>query len=83
MLINLNLANKHVATEFGHITFNEMGENNELTVEQQQKLGALPGFTYLEDKKEPKKEEPKKEEKKDEKKAPAKSKAAAKKEDKK
>lgn len=68
MLINDKLANLTVATEFGTIVFNEKGENNDLKPEEQKKLGSLPGFTYVEDKKaEPKKEEkveePKKEEK--------------------
>ena len=59
MLINRELLNKKTATEFGIISFNENGECNELTVAQQQKLGALKGFEYKADKIAPKKEEPK------------------------
>jgi hypothetical protein len=59
MLVNEKLVNKKVATEFGYMVFDEKGETNDLTAEQQAKLGALPGFTYVEDKKEEKKEEPK------------------------
>lgn len=56
MLINKYLAGKKTGTEYGVIAFNDKGENNDLTAEQQKKLGALPGFEYKEDKKpEPKK----------------------------
>jgi hypothetical protein len=79
MLINENLANLLVATEFGHITFNDKGENNELKPEEQKKLGALPGFKYAEEKKKP---EPKVEVKEEAKKPIAKAKAPAKKEEK-
>lgn len=51
MLINVNLANKKVATPFGEIVFNAKGETNDLKAEEQKVLGALPGFEYKEDKK--------------------------------
>lgn len=51
MLINPKLANLKVATQFGTITFNEKGENNDLKPEEQAFLGKLPGFEYKEDKK--------------------------------
>ncbi len=72
MLVNERLANKLVATVYGDITFDEKGQTDELTVEQQKEIGALPGFNYVEPKAEPKKEV---------KKAPAKAKATAKKEE--
>lgn len=53
MLINLNLANQKVATEFGDIHFNENGETNELTATQQEKLGKLPEFQYVPDEEKP------------------------------
>jgi len=51
MLINPKLANLKVATQFGTVTFNEKGENNDLKPEEQAFLGKLPGFEYKEDKK--------------------------------
>lgn len=51
MLINKDLANKKVATQFGYIQFNEKGESNDLKPEEQKILGALRGFEYKEDKK--------------------------------
>lgn len=51
MLINPKLANLKVATQFGTVTFNEKGENNDLKPEEQAFLGKLPGFEYREDKK--------------------------------
>jgi hypothetical protein len=83
MLINMRLAGKTVATEFGAIKFNDKGESTDLNATQEKKLGALKGFSVKEEakKEEPKKEEPKKEEPAKEeapKKAPAK-KAPAKK----
>lgn len=51
MLLNEKLANKKVATEFGDMVFNEHGETNDLTAEQQAKLGKLPGFKFVEEKK--------------------------------
>lgn len=82
MLINESLANLLVATEFGSITFDAEGKNNELKPEEQQKLGALRGFRYEEDQKPaPKaKEEPKGEFKIEEKKPAGKNKAKADKE---
>lgn len=66
MLINPKLANLKVATQFGTVTFNEKGENNDLKPEEQAFLGKLPGFEYKEDKKAapkaPAKEEAKSEE---------------------
>ena len=76
MLKSKILVNKEVATSFGVIKFNELGECAELTVEQQEHLGTkIPYIQYIPEapKKEPK--EPKETESK---KAPAK-KAPAKK----
>ncbi|AID17905.1 hypothetical protein JBP901_gp193 [Bacillus phage JBP901] len=72
MLEHSYLKNTLVATAYGDITFDEKGQTDELTVEQQKEIGALPGFNYVEPKAEPKKEV---------KKAPAKAKATAKKEE--
>jgi hypothetical protein len=83
MLINQSLKGKKVATEFGYMVFNDKGETHDLTETQQKKLGALPGFKFVEDPKkaEPAKEEPKKEEPKAEtKKAPARGKSVKKEE---
>lgn len=51
MLINQKLANLEVATQFGKAKFNEKGETNDLTPEQQAALGKVKGFDYKEDKK--------------------------------
>jgi hypothetical protein len=51
MLINEKLANLEVATQFGVAKFNEKGETNDLTPEQQAALGKVNGFKYKEDKK--------------------------------
>nr|DAI05682.1 MAG TPA: hypothetical protein [Herelleviridae sp.] len=79
MLKSKILVNKEVATSFGVIKFNELGECAELTVEQQEHLGTkIPYIQYIPEapKKEPKEsKEPKETESK---KAPAK-KAPAKK----
>jgi len=57
MLVNQDLANRAVATEFGDITFNEKGESKDLKPEQEKKLGDLPGFEYHEEKVAPKAKE--------------------------
>jgi hypothetical protein len=75
MLVNKELAGKDVATEFGPIKFDENGECKDLKADQEKKLGALPGFEFVEEKKEAPKQ--KTEEKKEAKPAPKK--AAAKK----
>lgn len=75
MLVNKELAGKLVATEFGSIQFDEKGECKDLKADQEKKLGALPGFEFVEEKKEAPKQ--KTEEKKEAKPAPKK--AAAKK----
>lgn len=76
MLKSNVLVNKEVATSFGLIKFNELGECAELTVEQQEHLGTtVPYIQYIPEA--PVKEEEVKEEV-EEKKAPAK-KAPAKK----
>lgn len=59
MLVNRELAGKLVATEFGDIQFNENGESKDLKADQEKKLGALPGFEFVEEKKEAPKAEPK------------------------
>lgn len=75
MLKSNVLVNKEVATSFGLIKFNELGECAELTVEQQEHLGTtVPYIQYIPEA--PVKEEVKEEV--EEKKAPAK-KAPAKK----
>ncbi|AMO26025.1 hypothetical protein Blue_203 [Bacillus phage Deep Blue] len=68
MLVNESLANRLVATAYGDINFDEKGQTEDLTVEQQKELGSLPGFEFVEPKKEVKK-------------SPAKAKATAKKEE--
>lgn len=70
-----------IATPYGKVSFDEKGQSNDLTKEQQEKLGDLAYVEYVEDKKpEPKKEEPKQEAKKEEKpKAETKKKTTAKK----
>lgn len=76
MLKSKILVNKEVATSFGVIKFNELGECAELTVEQQEHLGTkIPYIQYIPE--EPKKE-PKEPKETESKKAPAK-KAPAKK----
>lgn len=59
MLVNKALAGKLVATEFGDIQFNENGESKDLKADQEKKLGALPGFELVEEKKEAPKAETK------------------------
>jgi hypothetical protein len=71
MLVNLELANKKLATEFGHISFNEKGESKDLKAEQEKKLAKLPGFKHVADKVEEKKEAAPKEEPKAEEKRPS------------
>jgi len=64
MLFNQFVANKQVATKYGQITFNEKGESRDLNTTEQKDLGKLPGFKYVEEKKQAPKtedEEPKKE----------------------
>ncbi len=82
MLKSKILVNKEVATSFGVIKFNELGECAELTVEQQEHLGTkIPYIQYIPEapKKEPKEsKEPKEPKETESKKAPAK-KAPAKK----
>ncbi|WPF70056.1 hypothetical protein BCVP_CDS0028 [Bacillus phage BC-VP] len=72
MLAHAYLKNTMVATAYGDINFDEKGQTEDLTVEQQKELGSLPGFKFVEPKAEPKKEV---------KKAPAKAKATAKKDE--
>lgn len=56
MIINKELANRTVASSFGEIKFNDKGESNDLTKDQQKHLGdKVRGFSYVEDKA-PKKE---------------------------
>jgi len=51
MLVNKALAGKLVATEFGDIRFDEEGKCKDLKADQEKKLGALPGFELVEEKK--------------------------------
>lgn len=79
MLKSTILFNTEVATSFGTAKFDHNGESNNLTLEAQKALNAVPYLTFVDDT--PKKEEVKeeaKEEKPKAKKAPAK-KATAKK----
>lgn len=62
MLVNERNANQKVATIYGVIEFNGKGESKGLTQAQEKELAKLPGYRYVEEKKEaPKKEETKKE----------------------
>lgn len=62
MLVNEKNANQKVATIYGVIEFNGKGEAKGLTQAQEKELAKLPGYRYVEEKKEvPKKEETKKE----------------------
>jgi hypothetical protein len=53
MLINRELANKEVATQFGVVKFNEKGESKDLKADQEKVLGELPGFEYEAERKAP------------------------------
>ncbi|AEQ34213.1 hypothetical protein D307_gp251 [Bacillus phage Bastille] len=47
MLIGERVAGKVVATVLGQVTFNEKGEAEGLTDEQEQSLAHIGGFTYI------------------------------------
>lgn len=66
MLKNENYTSKEVATSYGNIWFNEKGEAEGLTKEQEKSIAKLPGFEYVDNT--PKKEtkqEPKQDTKKE------------------
>lgn len=57
MLVNEKNANQKVATIYGVIEFNEKGEVKGLTQAQEKELAKLPGYKYVEEKKEEAKKE--------------------------
>jgi len=51
MLVNVNNANKEVATVYGTIKFNEKGECKDLTETQEKALAKLSGYEHVTEKK--------------------------------
>lgn len=76
MIINRRLAGKKTATVYGEIKFNDRGESQDLTKDQQKAIGKIRGFQYKEDK--PKEEKPKSKPKEDKPKEKAPSKKSTK-----
>ncbi|AHN66552.1 hypothetical protein Bcp1_075 [Bacillus phage Bcp1] len=55
MLVHDYFKNHKVATVYGDINFDEKGESEDLTLEQQKEFKGHPGFNFVEPKKEVKK----------------------------